>query len=207
MQPAGMSPRQGTSFLCCAKERRQRKAPNASLGLRPSGQAGIAHRGQRARIVVCSVSEANRRPGIPAGLGTENPKSQAARTDPSSLFVAARPCQFSLVSRVGTPARLALPVFAQIHTGWSKDERCNASPAGPRPPEALSAFLWFLSLAQQRKEPACRGGIPAGSLERLHITCNRKDQEHVREVIGIARCSRKLSFLPAADGPVAFERF
>ncbi len=170
---SGLSPRQGTSFLCCAIERRQRKALNASLALGASGQAEVAHGGRRARIVERRVSVANRRPGIPAGLGTEDPKGQAARQG-CSLFVAERPDQFSLVSRVGTPARLALPVSAKIHTGWWPYQQCIASPAGPRPPEALSAFLWFRSMAQQRKELARRGEFPAGSLTPLQIPDAKK---------------------------------
>ncbi len=155
-----MSPRQGTSFLCCAKERRQRKALNASLALGASGQATSAHRGRRAHAVDCQVSGANRRPGIPAGLGIEDPKRQAKKTDRSNLFVAESPWAGSLVSRAGTPARLALPVFAPTHTGWPKDEQCIASPLAPRAGEALSAFLWFRSMAQQRKELARRGLSP-----------------------------------------------
>jgi len=163
--------------LVAPKERRQRNALNASRGLGPAGQT----------VHCSSLDQPVRRgakfrgakvAGVPAPHTTERYESQAASTGRQSaqrprtahrahriscgLFVAESPCTASLVCGAGTPATLAPQVFALPERAGGRMSDVTPAPDGPRPPEALSAFLWFLSLAQQRKELARRGEIPAG---------------------------------------------
>jgi hypothetical protein len=165
-------------FLVAPKERRQRNALNASRGLGPAGQTVHCSSfdqpvRRRAKFRGAKVA------GVPAPHTTERYGSQAASTGRQrakarqatqapqapgfcSLFVAESPCSASLVCGAGTPATLAPQVFALPERAGGRMSDAPPAPDGPRPPEALSAFLWFLSLAQQRKELARRGEIPAG---------------------------------------------
>ena len=176
LQPAGISPRQASSFLCCAKERNQRKALNASRGLGPAGQTvhcssldqpvrrGAKFRGAKVAGVPAPHTT-ERHESLAASIGrqpAQRPRTaHRAHRISCGLFVAESPYAASPVCGAGTPATLAPQVFALPERAGGRMSNAPPAPDGPRPPEAFSAFLWFLSLAQQRKELARRGDIPA----------------------------------------------
>jgi hypothetical protein len=167
MQPAGMSPRQGTSFLCCAKERRQRKAPMRP-GPRGLGQKRhcsylgdpLEHFAGRAVI---------RRPGIPAGLRSENSSRQRfVETTANERrarwgSVLQRSAVMVLAAKSGPySGRRITARRGQAEKGSCHCERCRfwPRPLGPGRIERLS-FAHF-SLARQRKVGRRPGRNPGG---------------------------------------------
>jgi len=169
--------------LVAPKERRQRNALNASCGLGPAGQTvrcssldqpvrrGAKFRG--AKVAGVPAPHTTERYGSQAAsTGRQRVKARQATQAPQapgfcSLFVAESPCAASLVCGAGTPATLAPQVFALPERAGGRMSDAPPAPDGPRPPEALSAFL-FPPFLWRSKEKGVRvqGRIaPAGSNE------------------------------------------
>ncbi len=180
-QPAGiwlrrslqLSPRPAPPFsLSRQRKGGKRKALNA--GLAPRAKAEAVHRSQSDE----PASALPRPSGDPPAGNTgrtwqrEPARPSGERRSPNERagwrFVrrSSAPPVISAESDPYPGRRLAPLAVALRCMGWWQSERCTAFPVGLRPPEALSAFLCLLSLAQQRKEVPSRGDIPAGCIEQ-----------------------------------------
>ena len=191
VQPAGASPLHPTPFSLVAPKEKGGKEmrSNASGGLGPSGEA-VHCSSLDQPVRSCAKFRGAKVAGVPAPHTTERYESQAASIGRQraralealqapqgpgfcSLFVAESPCAASLVCGAGTPATLAPQVFALPERAGGRMSDAPPAPDGPRPPEALSAFL-FPPFLWRSKEKGVRvqGRIaPAGCTAHHKSQC------------------------------------